>query len=669
MSLPNIPPIDTSNPQAVQGIFSSTTETKKNSETPRKKLSLNDKTLTTRRRRLLEAHASSPQFKVNPKNNKNSSQVDTDSQKTSGKSDKNKSLKNSSNSKHSDIKETDGSSSDDESSAIVSDADSSDDDLEDLMPKELRKTIEDEIIQASTRVKRTEYEWQEEKETEAVKEQRIRKYAMDSVAGGLLQLTSFGVGGLATIGTGNPWLFPVVVPLMNELLGEKIAQLTRTSTIGIPETQQWFAIQRQLGHALGDLFVACANKDISKKFEIKVNNKTEKVTASEALKHMGFTGAAKACGKNFLVRGLPFAWFCLLYGLRDWQILDQHGGYFSGNATTWCQTHTPQSNCTNLEQLPSNIDPTTLKMGINLLVGALAGAATALSGQLVASALPNVTEKPNFSTDYYTKKVAYLESLKEDVKDYIDTLNPNKFKFQDDYEKKLEAAWDLDKSIVKELKYAKKKSSTWTTYIAEVDLATQKKRDSTMVTPEFGGKRIDMVMSITGKILSLLVYSYIIQRFVPQNPNNSDQEKLLGQILIPLTLIFIGGFAFRDDLRIIPQTIYGAGKGIVRAFKSSGRRSNEHDDSPKAENDTVVNMEGAVEDEQSDEAENEPYLSNGNTHPDRTPIYNDDKKITGRGEGFGRRNLQQEQETSSDDEGIGVGDLTSQHDSDEDSIV
>ena len=95
MSLPNIPPIDTSNPQAVQGIFSSTTETKKNSETPRKKLSLNDKTLTTRRRRLLEAHASSPQFKVNPKNNKNSSQVDTDSQKTSGKSEKNKDVKKS----------------------------------------------------------------------------------------------------------------------------------------------------------------------------------------------------------------------------------------------------------------------------------------------------------------------------------------------------------------------------------------------------------------------------------------------------------------------------------------------------------------------------------------------------------------------------------------------
>ena len=222
---------------------------------------------------MLEAHTSSPQFKVNPKNNKNSSQVDTDSQKTSGKSDKNKSLKNSSNSKHSDIKGSDESSSDDESSAIVSDADSSDDDFEDLMPAKRREKLENKLIQPSTRVKREDYKRQEKKETEAVKEQRIRKYAMDFVAGGLLQLTSFGVGGLATIGTGNPWLFPVVVPLMNELLGEKIAQLTRTSTIGIPETQQWFAIQRQLGHALGDLFVACANKEPKKNLKLKLTTK------------------------------------------------------------------------------------------------------------------------------------------------------------------------------------------------------------------------------------------------------------------------------------------------------------------------------------------------------------------------------------------------------------
>lgn len=48
----NTPSTNTSNPSAVQGIFTTSTET------PRKKLSPDDKTLTTRRRRLLEAHAS-----------------------------------------------------------------------------------------------------------------------------------------------------------------------------------------------------------------------------------------------------------------------------------------------------------------------------------------------------------------------------------------------------------------------------------------------------------------------------------------------------------------------------------------------------------------------------------------------------------------------------------
>ena len=117
----------------------------------------------------------------------------------------------------------------------------------------------------------------------------------------------------------------------------------------------------------------------------------------------------------------------------------------------------------------------------------LAGAATSLTGQLIASRMAGAVEKPNFSTDCFVKKVAYLESLKLDIKTYIDNLIPDPW----NYETKLSAAIDLEKSIDKEMSYAKKKSSLWTTYQAEVDLATQKKRDTTMVTPEFGSKRID----------------------------------------------------------------------------------------------------------------------------------------------------------------------------------
>ncbi|MCF8164525.1 MAG: hypothetical protein K9J47_03825 [Sulfuritalea sp.] len=609
MSLSTTPPLDTSNPAAVQGIFTT------NLQTPRRKLSQDDKTLTTRKTRLLQAHASSPQFKVNPKNNKNSSQVDTDSQKTSGTSEKNNNLKNSSNSKHSDIKGSDENSSDDEDS-IVSEADSSDDDLEDLMPTERREKIENNLIQPWTRVKKADFERQEEKETAAVREARIRKYAMDFVAGSLLQLTSFGIGGFATIGTGNPGLFPVVVPFMNELLSEKIAQLTRTSTIGIPETQQWFAIQRQLGHALGDLFVACANKDPSKKFDIKVNGEIKKVTAAEALKHMGLVGGFKAWGKNFLVRGLPFAWFTALYAVRDWQLYDAHGGYFSGNATKWCHSYTPNANCTNVEQPTGAIDPVILRTGIVFLVGMLAGAATSLTGQLIASQIDGAVEKPNFSTDYYIKKMSYLESLKLDIKTYIDNLSPKSY----DYVNKLSAAIDLENSIDKEMSYAKKKSSLWTTYQAEFDLATQKKRDTTMVTPEFGSKRIDTGMAFIGKMLSLILYVGIIQRFSPQSPHTNELDRQLSLILPPLMLIFIAGYAHRDDLRIIPQTIYGAGKGIVRACKVSAKHAHGHDHSTQTENDHVVNMEGALSNDSDSEEEKEPYLSNGLTNPDGTPM-------------------------------------------------
>ena len=629
----NTAPTNTSNPKAVQGIFTTSTET------PRKKLSADDKTLTTRKRRLLDAHASSPQFKVKPKNISKSSQVDTDSQKTSGKSEKNKSLKNSSNSKHSDIKGSDESSSDDESS-IVSEADSSDDDFEDLMQAKLREKIENQLIQPSTRVKREDCKRQEQKERTAVEDARICKYSMDSVAGGLLQLTSFGVGGFATVATGNPLLFPVVVPLMNELLGEKIAQLTRTSTIGIPETQQWFAIQRQLGHALGDLFVRCANKDPSKKFDIKVNDEIKKVTAWKALKHMGFGGIANAWGKNFMVRGLPFAWFSLLYAIRDWQLYDDHGGLFSANATTWCHTHTPNANCTNIEQLPSNINPVALRTGIVFLVGMLAGASTSLTGQLIASRMASAIEKPNFSTDYYVKKMAYLESLKLDIKTYIDNLHPKSW----DYVTKLSAAIDLEKSIDKDMSTAKKKSSLWTTYQAEVDLATQKKRDTTMVTPEFGSKRADTIVSMIGKMLSLLVYIGLTVYFSDKNSNNSDQDKLLSQILIPLSLIFIAGYAFRDDLRLIPELIYGAGKGIVRACKGSAKHASGNDHSTHAENDQVVDMQGTLNDVSDSEEEKEPYLSNGLTNPDGTPVQEKDSPAS-------------------------KAHMKSQHDSEDDSVV
>jgi len=160
------------------------------------------------------------------------------------------------------------------------------------------------------------------------------------------------------------------------------------------------------------------------------------------------------------------------------------------------------------------------------------------------------------------------------------------------------------------MSYARKKSSLWTTYQAEFDLATQKKRDSTMVTPEFGSKRVDTIITMVGKMLSLLTYVGFLY---------ANLEKPLGQILIPLALIFIAGYAFRDDLRLIPELIYGAGKGIVRALKPSTRDTRENENFSEKVNDKVVDVQGAFNEDSGSEESNEPYLSNGHTNPDGTP--------------------------------------------------
>ena len=85
-------------------------------------------------------------------------------------------------------------------------------------------------------------------------------------------------------------------------------------------------------------------------------------------------------------------------------------------------------------------------------------------------------------------------------------------------------------------------------------------------------------------------------------------------------MIFIGGYAFRDDLRLIPELIYGAGKGIVRACKGSAKHATGNNHPTHAENDQVVDMQGTLNDVSDSEEEKEPYLSDGLTNPDGTPV-------------------------------------------------
>lgn len=480
--------------------------------------------------------------------------------------------------------------SDSEIDSIDSDTDSTDDEFGKASnPKMDPKTRDDlEAIIFEGKVNTTlryQTAWKKacSREDLHARQHWARKYAWDMLAGGVNQLTSFGLGGLVVAGTGNPWLFPVVAVLASDLLGDRLAQITRKSTIVANVSKEHFENQRRIARALGDLFESCAGKEPKKKFVVVTGKDTngheikEKMTAAEALRHYGRLKGLSSFCQNMVVRSLPFLWFQGIYSIRDY-ILNYrcHDTFFptafnsSLNMTpSYCNLTTTPSGAPN----PVAIDSEALRWGVVLSTGFLAGAATAVTNQLIASCLPH-SEITNYSADTWKLKVKYLESASIDTKNYLDKLSTPEYgeelsaKGMDEEKiaELVKAAETLQGIQKKELELAKKKSSAWTTYRAELDLATQKHRDATMISPEFGGKRLDLILTMLGKFLSLLAYAYYLQNYDFRNAK-TDNERLTDVFLVPMSLIVLG-YALRDDCRLVGHLPYGAVKGSLRACKA-----------------------------------------------------------------------------------------------------
>ncbi len=428
-------------------------------------------------------------------------------------------------------------------------------------------------------------DWEKAKKHEDlyVKNHRLNKYAWDMVAGGVNQMTSFGVGGIVVAVTGNPWLFPIVSCIASDLVGDRLAQVIRKSTIVTHATKEHLENHRRCARALGDLIESCAGKDPKKKFLVTTGTDDsgkpirQKMTAAEALEHYGRLNAIGAWGKNLLVRGLPFVWFTGLYSMRDYYLNYRCYNTFFPTPTNSSSGMPPvagnqtgtNSGCPN----PTQFDPEVLRWAMILIGGALAGAMTNLTNQLISSAMPG-EERTNYSGDTWKLQVTYLESARIDTKLFLDRLAT------DTYRKELQSEGGSDEQIAvlekaaqslkgiqeKELALARKKASRWTTYQAELDQATQKHRDETVITPEFGGNRLSLFLSSLGKFASLLAYAHFLGAYNFRNAQ-SDNERLQDILLVPMSLIVLG-YAFRDDLRLVGHLPYGVVKGISRACKS-----------------------------------------------------------------------------------------------------
>lgn len=496
---------------------------------------------------------------------------------------------------------------------------------------ELEKVISGNKIFTTVHFKK---EWEDAKaeEDRYVKEHRLDKYGFDLVAGAANQLVSFGVAGVTATLTGNIWLFPVVAMLTCDLIGDRLAQVIRRSTIVADASKTHFQNQRYFARELGELVEACCNRKPKKKFTISVTDPDTaevtkvKMTAHEALKHAGCSAGLTAWGQNLLIRGLPFAWFSALYGPRDYYMNYRCEDFFFPNATAM-----QQPNFTLPQECPSpeHIDPDALRWAMVLIGGMMAGALTTVTNQLVGSCFPH-EEKTNYGRETFRKEVIYKESAKLDAKAYLDWLGQQENPDPDE----IKSAHTLMRLYDKELRVARKKTSLRKTFQGELDLATQKHRDETMISPEFGSKRLELFFNALGRGITLLAFCYVASRFNVRQ-SEEEQDKIMGLILIPFCLIIVGGYMWKDDARVVGMAPYGLVKGAMRACKGKsrqeeGRGNDEQDDATTTTAMPQVVVDGDAESDSARESKNSPDKSPGKSEkiastsdtPARTPLKN-----------------------------------------------
>lgn len=328
---------------------------------------------------------------------------------------------------------------DSDSESIVEDGDESDEEFGNLrhpqMAPQTRANLEDLIFAGkdhTTLHYKQLWEAAKREEDQYVKDNRAWKYGHDFAAGAVNQFTSFGLGGIAATALGTPWLFPPASALLSELLGDRLAQLIRRSTIIPTASREHFENHRRPARELGDLIAACKGKDPKKPFSVEIidsngKKKIIKMTAAEALEHTGWPNRLSAFGKNLLVRGLPFLWFAFIYWPRDYYINDHCKSVFYPNATG----DLGNMNSTSIDFCPhpQQVNVTSVCWALQIFGGMMAGGMTMLTNQLLSRLLQG-DERTTYSTRTLKLQADYLRSACLDTKAFLDGISSDQFNEQ-----------------------------------------------------------------------------------------------------------------------------------------------------------------------------------------------------------------------------------------------
>ncbi len=522
-------------------------------------------------------------------------------------------------------------------SVIVSSASSDQEDSDDelgsphkprISPR-TREALEDLIYADKTNTTmywKKKLDKKKKQEDAEVKNNRTVKYLRDIGAGGINQMTSFGIAGATATALQRPWLFAPLAAFLSEIVGDRLAQVARKSTIIPNVTKENAENQRRLARLAGDFIESCAGKDPKKKFIVTVGKQadgtpiTKKVNAAEALRLYGRLNGLSTWAMNFLVRGFPFICFWLIYSSRDfWMNAHCYSNFYQNPYSL----NSTQSGCPD----PSTVDVNAIRWATTILTGFCAGASTSFLNQLIASTFPG-KEITNYSPDVWKLQIKYLENARIDNKNYLDELARNALQGQPDDQETSEkdvlhlkkAVRTLDKIQERELAAARFRASRITAYVAELQQATQAHRAETDITPEVSGKRLETFFSFMGKMISLFAFCHVIDSMDFRKAHN-DSERLHLVLLAPFALI-VWGWAFKDTLAAGVQGTYGTLKGCFRACSGHAEPAENDDQTTNGQNVTAIDDDaddgnGEFFEAQSDEAsQQKPRRKTGHNSDD-----------------------------------------------------
>lgn len=391
----------------------------------------------------------------------------------------------------------------------------------------------DDVMSPATIRARAAY-FKELGEFEAAVRAGSAKHAWNLAAGGAGNAIAFGIGGIVSTATGNPWLGLPVNTLLWTFV-EPLVSMLRATTCTNPYLDLYMVRQRLQARAAREALDGTAGLERNRKFAWTNadSGKTEWLNAADWLSRTSWLTLWS--GKH-LTDDVPCYLYTLAYG-----------------ATNSLPEFAPAA-------LFGSVDTARwMRMGFRTGAGVLTGAALQECVQLLRASQLDKTggrETVTKTTALWQKEAAVVRLVLDDIdarRNAADLTPQQKQGYA-----------MLHRSFTLWQRKAVAKSAMLSSIGYEWSAMLQPKREAIGIDPEVPGKRLYTAASFIGKGLSQLPGLATAQMAAEVVKSPVAWMRWVGYVVPPFAMIGAAGFIARRELEVLAHTMLSAAHGVAR---------------------------------------------------------------------------------------------------------